>query len=73
MNSTNANLILVGCAALGAMADVPPGLFANPGTGKRSRGVWGRVEPRNKTGRNEPCTCGSGKKFKRCCGTRSAR
>ncbi len=21
-----------------------------------------------KTGRNEPCTCGSGKKFKRCCG-----
>ena len=22
-----------------------------------------------KTGRNEPCTCGSGKKFKKCCGT----
>jgi len=21
-----------------------------------------------KTGRNEPCTCGSGKKFKKCCG-----
>ncbi|MEE4238740.1 MAG: SEC-C metal-binding domain-containing protein, partial [Anderseniella sp.] len=21
-----------------------------------------------KTGRNEPCPCGSGKKFKRCCG-----
>lgn len=21
----------------------------------------------NKTGRNEPCPCGSGKKFKRCC------
>jgi len=21
-----------------------------------------------KTGRNEPCTCGSGKKYKRCCG-----
>ena len=25
-----------------------------------------RVGP--KTGRNEPCPCGSGKKFKRCCG-----
>jgi SEC-C motif-containing protein len=23
----------------------------------------------NKVGRNEPCPCGSGKKFKRCCGT----
>jgi preprotein translocase subunit SecA len=25
-----------------------------------------RVEP--KTGRNDPCPCGSGKKFKKCCG-----
>ena len=22
----------------------------------------------NKVGRNEPCTCGSGKKYKKCCG-----
>ena len=22
----------------------------------------------NTTGRNEPCTCGSGKKYKKCCG-----
>ncbi len=22
----------------------------------------------NKTGRNDPCTCGSGKKYKKCCG-----
>ena len=22
----------------------------------------------NKVGRNDPCTCGSGKKFKKCCG-----
>ncbi|MDD3234623.1 MAG: SEC-C metal-binding domain-containing protein [Candidatus Omnitrophica bacterium] len=22
----------------------------------------------NKVGRNEPCPCGSGKKFKKCCG-----
>jgi uncharacterized protein YchJ len=24
-----------------------------------------------KVGRNEPCTCGSGKKYKKCCGTHS--
>ncbi len=24
-----------------------------------------------KTGRNEPCPCGSGKKFKKCCGANS--
>jgi SEC-C motif-containing protein len=46
---------------------------------RRSEGAWMftegrpgvkkplvRSEPR--TGRNEPCLCGSGKKFKRCCG-----
>jgi uncharacterized protein len=26
-------------------------------------------QPRRRVGRNEPCPCGSGKKFKRCCGT----
>ena len=73
MNATDARLILVGYAALGAMADIPPGLFAQGGIGKRSRGTWGSVKPRNKVGRNEPCPCGSGKKWKKCCGTRSAR
>lgn len=29
-------------------------------------GPYTRSEP--KTGRNEPCPCGSGKKFKKCCG-----
>jgi SEC-C motif-containing protein len=46
---------------------------------RRSEGAWAftegkpgvkkpvvRAEP--KTGRNDPCICGSGKKFKRCCG-----
>lgn len=28
------------------------------------RGIWSYY----KTGRNEPCFCGSGKKFKKCCG-----
>jgi yecA family protein len=33
-------------------------------------GLPGRREPfrRRKIGRNEPCPCGSGKKYKRCCG-----
>lgn len=26
------------------------------------------VRNENKTGRNDPCTCGSGKKYKKCCG-----
>lgn len=29
-------------------------------------GPYVRLEP--KTGRNDPCSCGSGKKFKKCCG-----
>ena len=30
----------------------------------------GRYEPlqRDKVGRNEPCPCGSGEKYKKCCG-----
>jgi hypothetical protein len=27
-----------------------------------------QAEPQSKVGRNDPCPCGSGKKFKRCCG-----
>jgi preprotein translocase subunit SecA len=26
------------------------------------------TSPRKKVGRNEPCPCGSGKKYKKCCG-----
>jgi SEC-C motif-containing protein len=45
---------------------------------KRENGVWlyvdGEVNPKGpprqveKVGRNDPCPCGSGKKFKKCCG-----
>jgi SEC-C motif-containing protein len=45
---------------------------------KESTGEWlyeeGHISPRTivrsapKTGRNDPCTCGSGKKYKHCCG-----
>jgi preprotein translocase subunit SecA len=27
-----------------------------------------QIKSRKKIGRNEPCSCGSGKKFKHCCG-----
>jgi uncharacterized protein YecA (UPF0149 family) len=33
------------------------------------RGSPAPVSPaKRKTGRNDPCPCGSGKKFKKCCG-----
>ena len=32
------------------------------------RSVTATRVPRQKIGRNEPCPCGSGKKFKKCCG-----
>jgi len=28
------------------------------------------IRPKAKVGRNQPCPCGSGKKFKRCCGSK---
>lgn len=28
-----------------------------------------RIETKSKPGRNQPCHCGSGRKFKRCCGS----
>ncbi len=46
---------------------------------RREAGGWvyvdGKMNPRaqprrvDKIGRNEPCPCGSGKKYKKCCGT----
>ena len=41
----------------------------------RETGGWRPTEPVRrqgpKVGRNEPCPCGSGKKYKRCCGSRA--
>ncbi len=36
----------------------------------RQAGQWYFIDPNHRpaTGRNTPCPCGSGKKFKRCCG-----
>jgi hypothetical protein len=64
---------------LGALAAAGALLASNPGLGScpPSSTNWGRLEgfyPAGpvvsgavKTGRNDPCPCGSGKKFKRCC------
>jgi preprotein translocase subunit SecA len=30
--------------------------------------AYGQVNEARKIGRNEPCYCGSGKKYKKCCG-----
>jgi preprotein translocase subunit SecA len=53
----------------------PPGDPALAGGPPDQRGDAGPVEPiRNmghKVGRNDPCPCGSGKKFKNCCGKSS--
>ena len=39
---------------------------------KRVNNIWlfcdGQTIAPNKVGRNDPCTCGSGKKYKKCCG-----
>lgn len=43
---------------------------------RREAGAWvyvdGRFPAAPKVGRNDPCPCGSGKKFKQCCGGREA-
>ena len=53
----------------------PPGDPTLAGGPPDQRGDAGPVEPiRNmghKVGRNDPCPCGSGKKFKNCCGKSS--
>ena len=40
-----------------------------PGMDSRTRGAVANIAPRAaKVGRNQPCPCGSGKKYKKCCG-----
>ncbi len=39
---------------------------------KPSRSVPVRPGPHNKVGRNDPCPCGSGAKYKKCCGSSSS-
>lgn len=49
-----------------------PGALHETSRFVREEGCWyyvdGRIHPAPKVGRNDPCPCGSGRKFKRCCG-----
>lgn len=42
--------------------------YAPPHTPSPSQSASPYRRSEVKTGRNDPCVCGSGKKFKRCCG-----
>lgn len=50
---------------VGAAARVPAAATANVGSGAAAQSAAGRGR---KIGRNDPCPCGSGKKYKKCCG-----
>ena len=46
------------------------GLLRQPGSlkhARRAESIRDGLPERMKVGRNEPCVCGSGRKFKRCC------
>jgi hypothetical protein len=44
--------------------------YRDPGEGIRSRPI---APAASRTGRNDPCSCGSGRKFKHCCGATAAK
>ena len=56
-----------GTAAAAARRRVPAGVSASPMQGVVGNGRSG-VPAGTKIGRNAPCPCGSGRKYKRCCG-----
>ena len=49
----------------GALIDNAPAVVEESKSAKQQTVVKSEFE---KTGRNDPCPCGSGKKFKQCCG-----
>ncbi|MDD4957245.1 MAG: preprotein translocase subunit SecA [Candidatus Omnitrophica bacterium] len=46
----------------------PPPLPGHPGTARTASGEEAYRRESPKVGRNDPCPCGSGKKYKKCCG-----
>lgn len=45
-----------------------PDLVMNTGPGNKQKWLYKKpVKPLYNSGRNEPCPCGSGMKFKKCC------
>ena len=55
-------------AGFGAPAEDEVAETAAPGGGEQHQPY---VRGQRKVGRNEPCPCGSGKKYKHCCGRAS--
>lgn len=47
-------------------ADIPSNVLAMPSRAKQADVI--SIQTGRKIGRNDPCPCGSGKKFKKCCG-----
>lgn len=57
-------------ALLGAAGPIPPTVHTTEKHAPIGKGRvvgWDNVKPSNKVGRNDPCPCESGKKFKKCC------
>ena len=57
-----------GRAARGGGATADPGAEAAMNAALSAAGSNPVVRDAPKTGRNDPCPCGSGKKYKKCCG-----
>jgi SEC-C motif len=55
------------CLQLGAAAHIE---YTEPRPRRRGSRVSAASPPVRRVGRNEPCPCGSGKKFRKCCGAR---
>lgn len=54
------------------IAAVEPGQPEDVSDVERALGVALMIHSEHKVGRNAPCPCGSGKKWKKCCGSPSA-
>ncbi len=54
----------------GEAAEPPPqkSVFRNAATNRAADGPKEPQKAKDKVGRNDPCPCGSGKKYKKCCG-----
>jgi len=62
-----AALVIRACLASGVASHFA---YAMPGQESSRRRLAGGVPERPRANRNDPCPCGSGKKFKNCCGRR---
>lgn len=63
---------IVGKDSLDIFKDSPDNFYRNSNTGKYLPSTKGNLQPtknilKKEVGRNDPCTCGSGKKYKKCC------